>query len=421
MTQQTGQTKPSASPMRAASAINTHFDTRTAATELAFTLHDQLDGPCDLLFLFASYHHRAALEPAGEIIRQAMNPAVLLGATAESVLGDDEEIEGRCAMSAIALTLPGVRLTPIRFYRENFHEVTRSPEAMRAALGADDPDFRAAIVLADPFTTPMQQIMPMLTAAGSERRPAPILGGLASGASKPGLNVLLLDDQATPEGLVGVSIAGEVEVDAVVSQGYRPIGRPLVITKSRDNVVLELGGRKALEVVQEMAQGLTEHERTLLGKGLFVGLAISAAKDRFGRNDFLIRGVLGFDQRVGGMAVGDMIRTGQTIQFHVRDAETADEDLQLLLDAQQLRDPPFAGLLFTCSGRGTKLFDEPNHDAALVRNRLNHLPLAGFFAAGELGPIGGTSFLHGHTASLALFRRRSGSDPGDGPESNPGA
>lgn len=393
--------------MRAASAVNTHFDTRTAATELAHALHDQLDGPCDLLLLFASYHHRAAMQPAGEILRQAMNPGVHLGATAESVLGDDEEIEGRCAMSAIALSLPGARLTPIHFHRDNFHEISRDAGAMRQAIGADDPEFRSAIVLADPFTTPMQQLLPVFRKAGSEDKPAPILGGLASGASKPGLNLMLLDDLATPEGLVGVSIAGDIDVDAVVSQGCRPIGKPWVITKSRDNVVLELGGRKTLEVVQEMAQGLNEHERSLLGKGLFVGLAIDAAKDRFGRNDFLIRGILGFDQRVGGMSVGDMIRTGQTIQFHVRDAATADEDLRLLLDAQQLYDPPFAGLLFTCTGRGTRLFDEPNHDASLIRNRLNQLPLAGFFAAGELGPIGGTSFLHGHTASLALFRRRS--------------
>ncbi len=393
--------------MRATSAINTHFDTRTAATELAYTLHDQLDGPCDLLLVFASYHHRAAFAPAGEILRQGLNPGLLLGATAESVLGDDEEIEGRCAMSAIAMTLPGVRLTPIHFHRDNFHIVLRDPASIRQALGADDPEFRGALVLADPFTTPMQQMMPILAEAGSAQSAVPVLGGLASGASKPGLNLLLLNDLATPEGLVGVSIAGNVQIDAVVSQGCRPIGKPMVITRVRDNVVLELGGRKALTVVQELAEGLNEHERSLLGKGLFIGSAINAAKDRFGRNDFLIRGILGFDQRIGSMAVGDMLRTGQTIQFHVRDALTADEDLRLLLDAQQLYDPPFAGLLFTCSGRGTRLFETANHDVEIVRNRLNHLPLAGFFAAGELGPIAGSTFLHGHTASLALFRRRS--------------
>lgn len=404
MDQQTGSVRPSAGRARAASAVNTHFDTRTAATELAHSLHDALAGPCDLLVVFASFHHRAAFESAGDILRHALAPRALLGVTAESILGDDEEIEGRSGISALALSLPGVDLKPIHFYRENFHELLRDRDLLRAALEYG-PDFRGLLLAADPFTTPMHQLLPALNAAGDAGHPVNVLGGLASGASKPGLNLLLLDELATAEGAVGFAISGAIEIDAVVSQGCRPIGKPFVITKAHDNIIVELGGRKALQAVQEMAEALPDEQRELLTRGLLLGVAINAAKSRFGRNDFLIRNVVGIDPKQGTIAVADLIRAGQTIQFHVRDAETADEDLRLLLDAQQLREsPPFAGLLFTCNGRGGRLFPEPHHDARLIRERLAHLPLAGFFAAGEIGPIGSQSFQHGHTASLALFR-----------------
>jgi small ligand-binding sensory domain FIST len=215
---------------------------------------------------------------------------------------------------------------------------------------------------------------------------------------------MIQGELAVPAGAVGLTISGPVAVDLVVSQGCRPVGQAMVITKVKNNVILEIGGRKALEVIQEMAQALPERERPLLAKGLFAGLVTNEYKDRFGRGDFLVRNILAADKGAGSIAVGDVPRVGQTIQFHVRDAETAEEDLQLLLDAQELKDPPFAGLLFTCNGRGTRLFAKPNHDVNVIRQRLGSLPLAGFFAAGEIGPIGDRSFVHGQTASLALFR-----------------
>ncbi len=206
-------------------------------------------------------------------------------------------------------------------------------------------------------------------------------------------------------GAIGVTISGPIEVETIVSQGCRPVGKTILITKAQNNLIQELAGRPALEVVQEMAGEMTEQDRQLLSGGLLVGTVINEYKDRFGRGDFLVRNILGYDKEKGAIAVGDVPRVGQTVQFHVRDAATAHEDLQLLLDAQQLREPPLGGLLITCNGRGSRLFQEDEqHDLRTIRDRLGEIPVAGFFAAGEIGPIGATSFLHGHTASLALFR-----------------
>jgi small ligand-binding sensory domain FIST len=227
---------------------------------------------------------------------------------------------------------------------------------------------------------------------------------MASGASQPGHNVLVLDDQVLAGGVIGVSLAGAIEVDFVVSQGCRPIGAPLVITKVKSNAILELGGRAALEVLQELAESLPEEERALLSNGLLLGHLLHEQKRPVGRGDFLVRNLLGVERDAGAILVGDVPRAGQTVQFHARDAKTAAEDLQLLLDGEVMDDAPFGALLFTCNGRGQKLFGTPDHDVSIIRERLGQVPIAGFFAAGEIGPIGDRSFLHGHTASLALFR-----------------
>jgi small ligand-binding sensory domain FIST len=151
---------------------------------------------------------------------------------------------------------------------------------------------------------------------------------------------------------------------------------------------------------------MPEPERQLLQNGLFVGRAISEYKETFDRGDFLVRNVMSVDNESGAMSVGDYVRTGQTIRFHVRDAATATEDLTCLLSAKTVIPPPAGALLFSCNGRGTRLFEQPCHDVHAANAAMPGTPVAGFFAAGELGPVAGQNFIHGHTASFALFRER---------------
>ncbi len=396
-------TPPTATTPFAASAISGHLDTRTAATEVAGDLYDHLGGACDLAIMFGSFHHCAAFTEAAETIRQTISPGTMVGVTAETVLGVDQELEGLAGMAVIAFRLPGVGLHPWSFRGDRDAAVLEDPAAMRDHLGIDD-DLSAVIMLADPFSTPITKLLPAVTGCRGPKKSVPVAGGLSSGASQPGNNMLVLDEQVQSVGAVGVTISGPADIDIVVSQGCRPIGQPVVVTKARGNVILELGGDKALDVVQKLTSELDARDRELLSAGLLLGTVINEYKERFGRGDFLIRNILGYDKKHGAIAVGDLPRVGQTIQMHVRDADTAHEDLQLLLDAQQLKDPPLGAMLFTCNGRGSRLFSESNHDVQTIRDRLGNVPLAGFFAAGEIGPVGDTSFLHGHTASLALIR-----------------
>jgi small ligand-binding sensory domain FIST len=234
-----------------------------------------------------------------------------------------------------------------------------------------------------------------------------VMGGMASGVEGPGECRLILNHQAVHQGAVGVLLQGPVRVRGIVSQGCRPIGRHMVITRraEQENVIAELGGTPPLVCLQQLWQELSPHDRELFHRGLHIGRVINEYQGDFQRGDFLVRNVLGVDRETGALALTDRVRVGQTVQFHVRDAQTADEDLHALLqlDLNAHEQRPSGALLFTCNGRGTRLFDEPHHDARAVRAEAGNIPLAGFFAQGELGPIGGQNFIHGFTASAVLF------------------
>jgi len=388
--------------LRCAAAISEHLDTRTAAIEVAALLEKAMDGPSDLVLVFASFHHRESFEDAIADIRQTLNPKNIIGVTAESVVGCDLELEGVAGLSAISMYLPGVTMTPWTTTPKKPVPISR-PDDIPAWIHLRE-DTKAVFFFADPFSTPITRLLPALVNCRGEGNPLPIIGGMASGASQALYNRLILNDVGIRSGGIGITMSGPIDVDCIVSQGCRPIGSHHRVTKVDGNVVLELGGKPALEVLHELAQHATPHERSLLEGGLLLGSVIDEHKSHFGRGDFLVRSILGLDRKRKGIAAGEFFRLGKTVQFHVRDAQTAVEDLQLLLDTQQLSDNPFAGLLVTCNGRGRNLFHEEDHDLTIIRERLGEIPISGFFAAGEIGPIGGHSFLHGHTACLTLFR-----------------
>lgn len=343
----------------------------------------------DLVVLFTSPHHVGAFEDIASSVRGLLDPTVLLGGTAGAVIGGGREVEDSPALSLFAARLPATLLTPVRL------EVVPTPDGPSLVGWPDHPD-GTMLLLADPFTFPSDAF---LDRVNEDLPKLQIIGGLASAAMQPGGNRLVLDDLITDSGAVGAVLTGGVEVRTVVSQGCRPVGKPYVVTKSDRNFLLELGGKPALLRLQETATGATDEERELMRRGLQIGCVVDETRLEFGRGDFLVRGVVGADQRSGAIAVGDTVPVGRTVQFQVRDAGSADEDLRDLLTAVEAD----AALLFTCNGRGQRLFGEADHDAGVVDQLLGPLPVAGCFCAGELGPVGARNFLHGFTASLALF------------------
>ena len=376
---------------RFAAALSEHPVTAHAVGEVAGQVLEAVGEEPDLVTLFVTPPHAGALEDAAAAVRTVLRPHALVGCAAVSVVGDGREVE-----EAPAVALWGGRTGPVQTVR-----LAVAHEGEQTGIGGwpAEPGFdpQALLLLADPFSFPVESLLAGLT----ERYPGlPVVGGNASAARGPGGNRLALDDQVYTDGAVGVLLGPGVEVGTVVSQGCRPIGHPYVVTKAERNVVYELGGQPAYERLMEMArQGLSEDDIRLINQGLHLGVVIDEHKTEFGPGDFLVRNVMGADAENGAIAVNDYVEVGTTVQYHVRDAGTADEDLRHLLSGQTAD----AALVFTCNGRGIRLFGEPDHDAQVVDDALDGAPAAGFFAAGEFGPVGGRNFVHGFTASVALF------------------
>jgi small ligand-binding sensory domain FIST len=385
-----------------AAALSTAEKTSRALDEVCQEALGALGGSPDLALFFFSPHHLRSAGQMVEILPDRLKARSMLGCSAGAIVGNDQEIENQPAMS-----LWLARWSP-RMELESFHLTLEQTSEGYSLLGWPDgladanPSRSTILLLGDPFTFPTDNFLDQINESHPGLR---AMGGMASAAQGPGQNRLLVGDKIVKEGAVGILLKGPTRIRSIVSQGCRPIGRPLVITKAQENIIQELSGRPPLFHLQQLWQELKPEDQELFQHGLHVGRVINEYRDKFQRGDFLVRNVLGVDQDNGALAITDLIRVGQTIQFHVRDAATADEDLHALLkmDLAAQEKAPAGALLFTCNGRGTRLFSEPHHDAHAIREEVGPIPLAGFFAAGELGPVGGKNFIHGFTASVVLF------------------
>ena len=372
-------------------ALSQHPVPATAVGEVAGQVLDALGPGADLALLFVTPPHAGALEDAAAAIQDILRPDTLLGCAAVSVVGTGVEVEQEPAVSLWAGSFGPSQ--PVRL------EALPDGDGLTISGWPEEPAFEPTtlLLLADPFSFPVQSLYADLALRHPGLR---VVGGNASAARGPGGNRLVLDRRVHTSGAVGVLLGPGVEVDTVVSQGCRPIGRPYIVTRAERNLVWELAGAPALErLVQMTADGMPEEDIDLMDHGLHLGQVIDESKLDFERGDFLVRNVLGADEDNGVIAVDDLVPVGSTVQFHVRDAATADEDLRHLLVGREAD----AALLFTCNGRGMHLFGSPHHDAGVLQERIG-VPTAGFFAAGEFGPVGGRNFVHGFTASIALFR-----------------
>jgi small ligand-binding sensory domain FIST len=354
-----------------------------------------------LACLFVTMHHADRLGEFGREIRKLGLAEHVIGVTSESVIGGEHEVERDAGLALWLLDLPGVEVQPVRSgFEDGLFLGWNDPPAV------EDESSRALILLADPFSFPADDFLARLN---QRRNGFRIIGGMASGAQKRGHNRLVIDDEEYRTGAVGAIVSGQITIRTVLSQGCRPIGRHMIVTKSEGNLVRELGRRPAMEVLHELFAELEGPDRDRVRRGLHLGRVINEYQESFGPGDFLVRNVLGSDG-AAAIAVNDNVRVGQTVQFHVRDASTADEDLRGMLSAAAAtpeQSAPAAALLFSCNGRGSRMFEMPHHDIATVHEVLGPVPTAGFFAMGEIGPVARDNFLHGFTASIGLFYPKS--------------
>jgi small ligand-binding sensory domain FIST len=384
--------------IRIGSGLSTDPDVRIGAIEAAGMARQALGGePADLAVVFACGSHLAAPEATLEGVHEALAPAALIGCGAGGVLGDAREVEDGTAVAVWAASMDEGVATP-------FHaEAELAGDGTVVFAGLPDLNGAAgAILLPDPFSFPTDRLLRELAA---EAPGVPVVGGISSARTLDGSSALFLDEEVVEAGTVGLRL-DDLELLPCVSQGAAPIGPEMTVTAAEGHVIHELAGRPALLRLREAIEDMSDDERDSLAGGLLVGIVIDGDKPDYRQGDFLVRGLLGTDPDAGTVTVGSPVRPGQVLRLHARDAASADRDLReaLGLRVQALGgEAPAGALLFSCNGRGRAMFGAPDHDAATLDRELAGAPAAGFFAAGEIGPVGGESFLHGFTATVAIF------------------
>ena len=375
--------------------VSESFDGVEAFSEAAAAARHELNARCDLCLVFAGSPHLGRGKWILSTVHEHLEPRHLIGCGAGGVVGAGREIEEGPAAVVWAASMPGAEIATRHFEAER---VGGSFEL----LDPPQPDElgETMILLADPYSFPTETLLERL----NELRPGmPVLGGLAS-ASAAGSASLFRNGEVLSDGAVACTVSG-VPILPCVSQGAAPVGPEMTITAAHDNVIEELASKPAIERLREALAGLDPREQQLAASGLMLGIVIDENRPEYRRGDFLVRPLIGVDGEAGTIAVGERVRVGQTVRMHVRDGVSADEDLRVALRAQAEAlgsTPPAGALLFTCNGRGLHMFEVPDHDAAAVADALG-VPAGGFFCAGEIGPIGGRNFLHGFTATMAVF------------------
>ena len=412
--------------MHWANYLSTRPSLEAAVKEVVEKSLESLQTKADLGLVFISSAFNSEYPRLMPLLKQELPETVLIGCSGGGIIGmnqqgEPEELEQQPAISLSLAHLPEVQIKAFHISSEQLPDLDSSPDNWCNLIGVPSADKPQFIILSDPFSEKINDLLQGLDYAYPDSAK---VGGLASTGPIGKTTGLFCQDRLYQEGTVGVTLSGKIILETIVAQGCRPIGKPYRVIEGERNIILEVeefvnydqivnaGIRQSpLEALQNLIQSLSEEDRKLAQNSLFVGIVRDEFKQNLEQGDFLIRNLIGVDPKAGAIAIGDKVRSGQRIQFHLRDARTSAEDLEILLERYQ-REVAFqststknaGALMFSCLGRGEGLYGQSNFDSSLFSKYLN-MPISGFFCNGEIGPVAGATFIHGYTSVFGICRQ----------------
>jgi small ligand-binding sensory domain FIST len=389
--------------MKWASTVATETSLDQAVERAAMKIFAELDQEPDVLFVFVKTERPVDLARVPALLRAEFESSLIFGCVGDGAIGSGKEIEEGSALALIGAVLPGVELRAKHLTESDLPPPFGARKLWETALGVCASEAPNFILLGDPFTCPGENMLKALDRAFPT---ATKVGGLASGVSQPGTTALFLNDRAYNSGVIVLTLTGNIELDAIVAQGCRPIGDPMFVTAVHENLIREFDGKAPRDVLGEVFEKLAPEDQDLFSSSLFLGVAMDMRRDEFRSGDFLIRNILGMDPQSGALWINTHVPVNSVVQLHLRDAVTSAQDLERMLMSYrgQHHTRPNGALLFSCLGRGARLYGQPDHDSDTFRRLVADIPVGGFFCNGEIGPVGGSTFLHGYTSAFALFR-----------------
>ena len=392
--------------MKWASAISESENVEKAVSECAESIKSIVGNSPDLVFVFPSFNFSGQFKDISNALSKHFENSVIMGCSGNGVIGAGREVEHTPGFAMCAAELPEVEITPFHISDSDLPDGDDPPNKWENVLGVSRESRPNFVLLADPFSVRGENLLMGMDYAYPDCK---IVGGLASGGTQPGSNALYLNNITYDHGIAGVALSGNIEINTIVAQGCKPIGSLSRITKCERNILQELDGRSPFDILGETYNDLNEADQKLFQNSLFLGVVMDPFESSPGIGDFLIRNIVGANPDAGQLAVGQMLREGQLVQFHLRDAQTSTENLSNMLDEYESTPfgPETGALMFSCLGRGKYLYEEPDHDTDLFREKIGDLPLTGFFCNGEIGPVSGSTFLHGYTSSFGIFKPQS--------------
>lgn len=409
-------------------ALSTRASLEAAVNEVISRTQSSLASAADLAVVFISSAFASEYSRLMPLLQDQLSVPLLLGCSGGGIIGMNDtgevrEVEAEAALSLTLMRMPNARIQTFHLKAGELPDLDSSPEKWVQAVGVSPADNTLFLLLSDPSSSRISELLEGLDFA----YPGAIkLGGLASSTAMGSRTGLFCNYKQCFEGTVGVAITGDYSWETIVAQGCRPIGPVFRVTRGERNIIFGISPdstdavsgspsnlrENPLENLRELVEELNDSDKELAQTSLFVGIARSEFKQYLNQGDFLIRNLLGIEPKTGAIAVGNRVRPGQRLQFHLRDARASAQDLELLLEnnTKALSVVPSASsavgaFMFSCLGRGKGLYGEADFDARLFNRYFPNIPVSGCFCNGEIGPVGNSTFLHGYTSVFGICRQ----------------